>query len=178
MASGIRGEYEKYGVAEFYRRFGAIYRNPHEEIIHRSLEKVVDCWKLDLTRVLDLAAGSGEVSVLVRAMGAGAVDGIDPMTSEAYMARVGRPTEPFSFEDVAAGALGGRTYSLIVCSFALHLCEPSRLPGLCQQLALLAPIFLVVTPHKRPEIREEWGWTLRDELLIDRVRTRVYTAKG
>jgi len=79
-----------------------------------------------------------------------------------------------SFEDVAAGALSGRKYSLVVCSFALHLCEPSRLPAVAYQLSLVAPALLILTPHKRPHLREEWGWNLDGEQVVERVRSRFY----
>ena len=58
-----------------------------------------------------------------------------------------------TFADIAADALSGREYSLIVCSFALHLCEPSRLPALAFELARAADAMLILTPHKKPEIR-------------------------
>src|SRR5947209_8650835 len=83
-----------------------------------------------------------------------------PAAAAAYAARTGRPAARLTFEDVAAGALAGRTYSLVVCSFALHLCEPSRLPGVAAALAQVSPALLVVTPHKRPVLRPAWGWGL------------------
>ena len=52
--------------------------------------------------------------------------------------------------------------------------EPSRLPVLCHRLAEAGGHMVVLTPHKRPEIRAEWGWQLEREWLIDRVRLRFY----
>jgi hypothetical protein len=124
--------------------------------------------------VLDLAAGSGEVTLALRELGATRVDGVDPYTADAYLARTGNSVERLTFEDVAAGALAGRHYSLVVCSFALHLCEPSRLPAVCQQLSLVGDALLILTPHKRPVIKSEWGWTLVGELVVERVRARMY----
>jgi SAM-dependent methyltransferase len=173
-ADSIRGEYEKHGPAEFYRRFGPDYRNPHERSVQRSIRLAVGRWRPDLSRVLDLAAGSGEATLVLRELGAGHLDGIDPYTAEAYERRTGRAAERFSFEDVAAGALSGREYSLVVCSFALHLCEPSRLPAVAYQLSLVAPALLILTPHKRPHLRPEWGWNLVGEQVIERVRSRFY----
>ena len=77
---------------------------------------------------------------------------------------------------MAAGGLEGRAYSLIVCSFALHLLALSRLPRLAYQLSRLAPALLVLTPHKRPELRPDWGWQLSGELRVARVRARLYYA--
>jgi SAM-dependent methyltransferase len=173
----IRGQYEQRGVRAFYETHGADYRNPHEPQVQRCIGVAVRRWRPDLSRVLDLAAGSGEVTLALRDLGAAHVDGIDPFTSDPYAARTGQPAERLAFEDVAAGALAGRRYSLIVCSFALHLCEPSRLPAVAQQLGTVAPSLLILTPHKRPVIRPEWGWELTGEDVVERVRARLYRSR-
>src|SRR2546430_40870 len=131
----IRAEYEKHGVEAFYRETGSMYRNPHEPELRRLLDVVVREWKLDLSKVLDLAAGSGEVTMSLRELGADEIEGIDPYTHEAYEQRTGVRAGRENFEDVAAGALAGREYSLIVCSFAMHLVEESRLAGVAYQLS-------------------------------------------
>ena len=81
-----------------------------------------------------------------------------------------------SFEAIAGGALDGRHYSLVVCSYALHLLALSRLPRLVYQLSRVGDALLVLTPHKRPLLRAEWGWTLIGEMVIQRVRARCYQA--
>jgi SAM-dependent methyltransferase len=174
----IRSRYEDTGVERFYRGEGSDYRNPHEEAIGSLLSQIVPAWKLDLSNVLDLAAGSGEATLALRRLGAKRIAGIDPYTSEAYRRRTGATAERLTFADVAAGALRARQYSLIVCSFALHLCEPSRLPRVAQELSLIAPTLLIITPHKRPVIRPAWGWTLEAESVVQRVRARLYRLRG
>lgn len=168
----IRGEYERLRPAAYYRLHGHAYRNPHEPAVAKALRVANERWRPDLGNVLDLAAGSGEATLALRALGAAAVDGVDPFTHAAYERRTGRAAERVSFEDVAAGALAGRAYSLVVCSFAMHLCDASRLPGLATQLALVAPALWVVTPHKRPRLLPGWGWDVADELVVERVRVR------
>lgn len=172
--TAVRQAYEQYGAPGYYQRYGATYRNPHEPIIAELLGLAVARWQLPLGQVLDLACGSGEATLVLRALGAGTIAGIDPYTSAAYVARTGQPAEQLDFEQIAAGALMGRHYDLIVCSFALHLVPLSRLPGLAVQLSLLADTLLILTPHKRPELQPAWGWTLRGELLHQRVRARYY----
>jgi hypothetical protein len=54
----------------------------------------------------------------------------------------------------------------------------SRLPVLATQLSLIGTALLVLTPHKRPQLRPEWGWLCADELLIERVRARYYRRTG
>jgi hypothetical protein len=171
----IRAEYEARGVRGFYAGSGADYRNPHEPQIRRCIGVAVQTWHPDLARVLDLAAGSGEATLALRELGAARVDGIDPYTADAYLERTGQPAERLTFEDVAAGALATRRYSLVVCSFALHLCEPSRLPAVAQQLSLVGDALLILTPHKRPVIKPQWGWwKLMGEVVVERVRARMY----
>ncbi len=170
----IRHQYEEYGVEGYYAQFGAEYRNPHERTIREVLQQAVHCWQLDLTRVLDLACGSGEVTLAVRELGCRQIDGVDPHTGEAYLARTGQQAEAVSFEQIAAGAVAGRQYSLIVCSFAMHLIDESWLPALLAQLGLIADSLLILTPHKRPAIKAAWGWKLEDEFVSERVRARLY----
>jgi SAM-dependent methyltransferase len=170
--------YEAMGVEGFYLAHGATYRNPHEDGVRGALTMAVATWTLDLSHVLDLACGSGEATLALRGLGADRIDGIDPFTGVAYEARVGQAAESVRFEDVAAGALAGRTWSTVVCSFALHLVETSRLPGLCRALAEVTDSLLVITPHKRPDIRSGWGWESPVECKFQRTRARLYRRVG
>jgi SAM-dependent methyltransferase len=177
MSEDIRPQYERLGVEGFYRTHGSSYRNPHEFAVHGLLEEIINTNDLDLSNVLDLACGSGEVTLKLLDFGA-RVHGIDPFTGAAYFERTGQIAEALTFEDIALGALEGREYSLVVCSFALHLVEPSRLPTLCYQLSQVSSRLVMLTPHKRPVIQESWGWNLETELMMDRVRGRVYVASS
>jgi SAM-dependent methyltransferase len=173
-ADSVRARYERHGAEAYYREHAADYLNPHEPEVAHSLALAKARWDPDLSHVLDLACGGGEATLALRQLGAGRVDGCDPYLFDLYERRTGTAAERFGFEDVAAGVLAGRVYSLVVCSFALHLAEPSRLPALCYQLSLVAPAMIVLTPHKRPEIRAGWGWQLTGEFVWARVRTRCY----
>jgi 2-polyprenyl-3-methyl-5-hydroxy-6-metoxy-1,4-benzoquinol methylase len=172
--TAIRHQYERHGVEGYYAQFGAEYRNPSEPVIREVMRAAIGGWNLDLSRVLDLACGSGEITLALRELGGGRIDGLDPHTAAAYLARTGQAAESVSFEQIAAGALAGRSYSLIVCSFAMHLIEVSRLPGLLAQLGLISNRLLILTPHKRPEIKADWGWVAEAELIVSRVRARLY----
>ena len=172
--AAVRGQYESFGVRGFYERFGAEYRNPHEEAVRKAIKAGAAKWDVNFDHVLDLACGSGEVTLALREMGYTHVDGIDPYTGDAYLERTGREAERLTFGEIADGGLADRRYTLIICSFALHLPEKSRLPMLMYQLSLAAPDMIVITPHKRPRIRPAWGWQCRDEIVVDRVRARHY----
>jgi methylase of polypeptide subunit release factors len=62
----IRKQYERYGAEGYYRQFGARYRNPHEAAVRHAIHESVVAWGLDLSHVLDLACGSGEVTLALR----------------------------------------------------------------------------------------------------------------
>ncbi len=170
----IRKAYQKYGVKAYYQQFGDSYRNPHEATIFKIIETIDTTGQFDFSKVLDLACGSGEVTLALNALGYTNVDGIEPYTFNAYFERTGKQAEKYCFEDIETGILSNRVYTTIICSFALHLAVPSRLPTLLYQLSCIAPSLLVFTPHKKPQIQSEWGWVLLNELLIERVRVRFY----
>lgn len=173
MADKIRLQYENLGVQGFYQTHGETYRNPHEKQIHVLLEQFAPL--LNLTNTLDLACGSGEVSLKLLEFGA-TVHGIDPFTATAYFKRTGLTAENLSFEEIADGVLEQRTYSLIVCSFAMHLFPISRLPLLIYQLATISPQLLVLSPHKRPVLKPEWGYVLSTEKSFERVKGKLYSS--
>ncbi len=170
----IRQEYEQHSVRGFYESFGSKYRNPHEGAIAKLVALSVDRWQLNCDRVLDLACGSGEVTLALHSLGYHNISGIDPFTYDAYRQRTGNEAETYSFEDIADGILSGRQYSLIICSFALHLVPISWLPLVIYQLSLIAGSLVVITPNKTPNLKPEWGWILLDEIVINRVRARLY----
>ena len=174
----IRERYAATGVEAFYRAEGAAYRNPHEPALRRCLATVCALWEPDLARVLDLACGSGEATLALRALGCQEVVGVDPYTGTAYRERTGQEALALGFAEIAAGDLDGHRYTFIVCSFALHLAERSRLPLLAARLTALAPALLVLTPHKRPHLHPAWGWQLREEFVQERVRARLYDRSG
>jgi hypothetical protein len=175
MTEGARDWYRG-GVAAHYRAHGRDYANPHAPIIRSLLIDVTTRWSLDLSHVLDLACGAGEVTVSLQSLAAH-IAGIDPFTGDAYTRNTGLPCESLTFEQIASGALRDRRYSLVACSFAMHLCPVSMLPALGTELAQVAPRLLILTPHKRPRLTATHGWTLTDEAVRERVRARLYTSR-
>jgi hypothetical protein len=165
----IRASYETYGVLPYYKSYGSTYGNPHEQVIHEVLDIFIDKHKPNLDNILDLACGSGEISSHFKDNN---VIGIDPYTQEAYFNRIGKKPLPYSFEQISQGVISEHQYSIIICSFALHLVESSYLPLICYQLAQISPRLLILTPHKKPIIK--WHWNLKDEFVHKRVRARYY----
>lgn len=174
----IRHAYEKYGVNGYYSQYGADYRNPHEDRLTVVVHQLVEKWNLKPTdRILDLACGSGEITLMLRELGFQYINGVDPYTSEAYEKRTGNPIHGrWTFEQIADGCLEseGETYDVIICSFAAHLISSSYLPLVMIQLRFVAKKLIILTPHKRPQLLPEWGWILNDEFVHERVRARLY----
>ncbi len=171
MADKIRPQYENLGVEGYYQTHGETYRNPHEKQIHVLLEQFAPL--LDLSNTLDLACGSGEVTLKLLEFGA-VMSGIDPFTASAYFKRTGLEAEDLSFEAIADGVLENRSYSLIVCSFAMHLFSVSRLPLLIYQLSNISPQLLILSPHKRPILKPEWGYVVKTAINHERVKGKLY----
>nr|XP_019044081.1 hypothetical protein I302_07361 [Kwoniella bestiolae CBS 10118]OCF23011.1 hypothetical protein I302_07361 [Kwoniella bestiolae CBS 10118] len=96
----------------------------------------------------------------------------DPYTSPAYADRTSRPCHPLSFTDLANGLLppdtppqknGEPIWDMIICSFALHLVtSPSELFALLYELSGKARWLVIIAPHKKPDIKETWGWSRYD----------------
>ncbi|ODN73235.1 hypothetical protein L202_07792 [Cryptococcus amylolentus CBS 6039] len=99
----------------------------------------------------------------------------DPYTSPAYSDRTSRPCHPLSFTDLAQGQLPPSAsetvephgnepiWDIVICSFALHLVtDPSELFALLYELSGKARWLVIVAPHKKPEIKETWGWSRWD----------------
>ncbi len=176
---GARDWYEK-GVEQHYRRHAADYRNPHAEVIDAIVKLAVARWPIERGTVCDLACGAGEFTLALRAALGEAmpeVVGLDPFTAQAYTSQTGGVCEAIGFEQIVAGEIRGQRFSLIGCSFAMHLCPISLLPALCMELAQRAGAMLIITPHKRPTIQDDWGWEPLGEILHQRVRARGYRSQ-
>ncbi|KAF8134020.1 hypothetical protein EV363DRAFT_1568417 [Boletus edulis] len=132
----------------------------------------------------------------------------DPYTQVAYTERTTLPCAPLTFRDISEGLLPPNVSStttigvsrandvqssidridMVVCSFALHLVESSsELFALLRELSTKAVWLVVLAPHKKPEIKEGWGWVKwdsetwcecgmhdRKEFILERVHCRVY----
>lgn len=146
----IRILYETFGAEEYYRTSGENYENPHELQVKNLIIRNLHRWDCS-GGVLDFCAGGGEVTRALQQSGIENISGCDPFTHALYEKQTGLPCARFSFEDIIKGADIGQ-HSLIICSFALHLCPAKDLFPLTWALLSAAPTLVVITPHKRPEL--------------------------
>jgi hypothetical protein len=150
MARSIRPLYDQYGAEGYYQSQGDSYENPHLPLIERLLERNGHRLNMD-GKILDFAAGGGEVTRTLVRMGAREVEGSDPFTWTLYEKKTGLPCHRYSFMDVVKNGLDG-AYSTIISSFAMHLCPHKDLFSLTWNLFQATPLLVIITPHKRPEL--------------------------
>lgn len=176
MDYSIRDKYQKFGVKNFYSFHGGDYKNPHELAIRKSISYVFNKWPLDFSSVLDLACGNGLITKILDGLGVRNIDAADAFLSKEYKKETGRKCFNMSFEDIMKGSLRNNSYSLVICSYALHLLDEDKLPSFLLALTESTDSLLIISPHKRPYIKEGWGWDLKKEIEIDRVRTRHFVS--
>lgn len=175
-ASAIRNQYSAMGVDEYYAAHGGSYRNPHFAQIDALLRQ--NAHRVACESALDFCCGSGEVSEVLRAMGFSGTTACDPYTREAFERNIGGQCLGWSFKDVLRGKLEGE-FSAVICSFAMHLCPKEQLHPLAHALLDRAPLLVIITPHKRPQLETLDGIALafEDYALTQRgkkVRLKAY----
>lgn len=173
----IRTEYEKSGVADFYKKKGDSYKNPHFNDIEESIKIINDKNIVDFTNVLDLASGSGEVSKILSELGYENVESTDPYMSEICERNTGKKCMDYSFQDIQLGKLRNKKYSTIVCSYALHLADKSILHDLLWELSLISENFIIISPNRNPVISDD-SWELVDKFVNGKNKIRIYTSKN
>ena len=153
----IRPLYDEHGAEGYYRTFADTYENPHFPEIRALLER--NFGRFDCSAVLDFAAGGGEVTQVLQGLGVRDITGCDPFTFDLFEKNTRCTCLHLSFMDVIKKGLPSR-YSVIISSFALHLCPVKDLFSLSWQLFDAAPLLIVLTPHKRPELEHLEGINL------------------
>lgn len=176
----IRPLYDEHGVDGYYREHAAAYENPHFPEIKTLLER--NLHRIDTRHMLDFGCGGGEVTRVLQGAGINTVTGCDPYTFDLYTRQTGNTCLHLSFLEVIKTGLPER-YSAIISSFALHLCPVKDLFPLTWNLLQAAPLLVVLTPHKRPELEllpgVELAW--EDFALTPRgkkVRGKAYRLAG
>jgi hypothetical protein len=110
MKKAIRDEYADQGVDAYYRTHANVYENPHYPYIKALLTQ--NQHRIDYAKVLDLSAGGGEVTEILRGLlqlnqeeAQQRFIGTDPFTFKLYEKNTGCPCLPLSFEDIVKGKL-------------------------------------------------------------------------
>lgn len=174
--SSIRDEYIKYGTADkYYQENSDKYKNPHFDIIKKCVNSLTKF--IEFNSVLDLSCGGGEVTSELMKIGIMDITGSDPYTCNLYQKNTAKPCINMSFNDILKGKID-RKYDIIICSFALHLCEESKIPTLLYQLSLKCNWLVIISPNKRPYINDNLGFKLKEFYEIERVKVRIYKSEN
>jgi hypothetical protein len=175
--SAIRTEYEDMGVEDFYKKKGDEYYNPHLQYIKESIEKIVDDNIINLSKVLDLAAGTGEVTNTLNELNFYNIEATDPYLYKEYEDNTGYKCMKYSFQNIQQGKLRDKKYSSIICSYALHLADKSILHDLFWELSMISEYLIIISPNKRPDVNND-SWELNDNFTIGKSKIRIYTSKN
>lgn len=164
----IRNSYVNQTVEGYYLSNSQSYVNPHYSIIANNLVKfIIDC-NINFKSMLDLCCGAGEVSkILTNSVNVGC----DPYMHTRYINETNNKCYSYNFKDIAIGKLTEK-FDLIVCSFALHLCDKSLLPNVLYNLSLMSDKLLIISPNKNPIIDKYWD--LSKSVIINRVHFKYY----
>lgn len=169
----IREAYQTFGVETFYKENGYSYINPHVDIVRKLTRYAENNYDIG-TNILDLCCGSGEVtSALSNKLN---IIGNDPYTRDNYIKQTGRECLSFTFDDIQSGKLKS-TFDTVFCSFALHLCEQSKLQQVLWQLSLICKKLIIITPHKRPNC-SGISFRLVDEIKECKCTLKLYASKN
>lgn len=171
--TSIRKKYEELGVDDFYKQNKMTYQNPHEMKIDILISSFMKNRNKDI-KILDLCCGSGEITRSLIKNGFNNIQGLDPYTNKLYEEKTNKPCFNLDFKDLANGKLLEK-FDIIICSFALHLAEISLLPNILYNLSLISKELIILTPHKKPEIKD--FFELKNETYIDKIRLREYKVK-
>lgn len=164
----LREYYQADSIENYYKNVGIGYINYHHQDIKSSLEII----KKSLHgNILDLCCGTGLVTSCLDDF---SVSGCDPYLHEQYKFYTGKECLKYSFKDIINGKLDG-WYDIIICSFALHLCEKSMLPNLLFQLSRITNKLIIISPSDALEIKDYF--TLISHHKVNRVHTRIYITK-
>ncbi|HLP94056.1 MAG TPA: hypothetical protein VK168_08465 [Saprospiraceae bacterium] len=176
MEKKIRPLYDQYGADGYYRQFSEEYENPHFPEIKALL--LQNLYRIDCSAgVMDFSAGGGEVSMVLQEAGVKGITGSDPFTHQLYSRQTGLPCLELSFRDVIRNGLPGQ-YSVVISSFALHLCPEKELFPLIWNLLQAAPLLVLITPHKRPELEKLSGISLLWEDAVETTRGKKVRMKA
>lgn len=180
FGTDIRGNYTVLGVDDFYDKIGDDYNNPHLEYIEKCIEKIIEDKNITFNDVLDLGAGNGEVTNILKKskIDNPKIIGCDPYLYKQYENNTGEKCLDFSFEDIHRGAIDHMKFDTIICSYSLHLCNESILPDLLWKLSLISNNLIIISPNNKPKIKKENGWKLEDNFKNGKSKCRIYSSKN
>jgi hypothetical protein len=167
--NGIRDEYNRIGVHNYYDMHRDSYVNPHLDNIQLSLDWVMN--KIKISDFIDLSCGNGEVTTYLSSKGIKKSIGTDPYFCDIYTNKTGNECLSLSFEHIAVNGLNINSQT-IICSYALHLCSKSYFEQLLYNISSNCEYFVLISPSKYPVVENYFD--LVDETIINRTHCKIY----
>lgn len=175
----IHQEYAKYGVDNYYKFYGDTYQNHHYEQITKLLIKNIPLIINNKnTKILDLCCGDGLVTSVLTHLNYNNICGCDPYLDKKYSSSTNKYCYNYNFIDIINGKLDDE-FNVVICSFAMHLCDKNNLFCLISQLQYNSNMekLIIVTPHKNPDLNDICNISYQDYELTkkgSKVRFRLY----
>jgi len=174
--SDIRANYTKHGVKDYYKAVGNNYTNPHSDDIEKAMDIIFN-GEAEFNATLDLSCGTGLITDILMEKGITDIIGCDPYLNKEYTENTTRDSISLSFNDIHQGKLFGRRYNTIVCSYALHLIEPSRLNQVLWNLCIVSDYLVLLSPNNKPFINDDDSYELIDQGKEGKCKYRVYKSR-
>lgn len=173
----IRNNYTVLGVDDFYKKIGDKYKNPHLSDIQLCMDDIIKKTDKD-DKILDLGAGNGEITTILKDKGFNNIIGCDPYLYKQYEKNTGEKCLDYSFEDIQKGALNNFNFDTIICSYSIHLANNSILPDLLWNLSLISKKLIIISPNNKPNVNSDNGWEFMKSFKINKCKTKIYNSKN
>ena len=139
----IREKYSKYGVKEYYEKFGNEYSNPHDTNVMQLLGQIES---RRYKTGIDFSCGDGLVSICLDSI---RWIGVDPFLAKRYSAVTGNPVIECSMEQVSTGTTQLPVVDLVVCSYCFDIFERSYIDLFLWRLSLICDTLVVIRANKK-----------------------------
>lgn len=171
----IRDEYNKLGVAEFYKIKNDAYSNPHEKFVEECL---LYHWSEKYKTVLDMGCGDGLVTKYLKKNKLVVTDnvyGCDAYMYERYERETKEKCFKYSFEDISKGEYNLPKVDVIIMSYAIDLVDKSYLNNFLYSLSTLSEELIIIRPNKH--ILPETYWKIESDFFNGKSKSILYKNK-
>lgn len=172
----IRDEYNKVGIAEFYKVKSEAYMNPHQKLVE-------DCllyhWDNKYETVLDMACGDGLVTKYLKnknLISKGNILGCDAYMYERYEKETKEKCLKYTFEDISKGIFDIPKVDIIIMSYAIDLVEKTYLNTFLYGLSTISEKLLIIRPNKH--VIPEVYWKKESCYFNGKSKSILYKNKG
>lgn len=181
---GFRKKYkQENGHEKYYEKIKnsqLIYSNPHYNKFPYIIEKIIN-WlpdEINLNKlqnssnpVIDLAAGTGQITKLLLEYNINNIIGIEPYLYEEYYKKTQKQVFSNTFNDIINNIISFEKIPIIFCSYGLHLCD--NVEELLEKLKNWTKYLCVITPNGLPNINSN-DWTLHYKFKYSGIKIFMY----